>query len=373
MAKEVHVAILYGGKSAEHDVSVVSAKNIYAAIDKTKYDVTLVKIGSDGRWRLVSPAHAFPAHDSTPGSDAGDGNLLLSFAPDSPRFVDGLTHDNKEGGERARKQAANVDVIFPVLHGANGEDGTVQGLLTLIDVPFVGADVLGSAVGMDKDVMKRMLQAAGHPVPKFRVLQKTTRHTLDFDTVAAELGLPVFVKPANAGSSIGISRVSGKDGWEPALDLAFAYDTKAIIESDIRGRELECAVIGNEIKSASAVGEIRTSHEFYSYEAKYEDEKATELIIPADIPDDVRDQIKHLSCQVCETLCVEGMARVDLFLSSDGEILVNEINTIPGFTNQSMFPLLWKHEGVGFAELIDRLIDLAIERHERDRKLRVDR
>lgn len=372
MDKDLHVAILYGGKSAEHDVSVLSAKNIYSAIDKRKYDVTLVKIGTDGQWRLQPPSKAFPASGATrsPAAD-GDGSLVLSFAPDTPRFLREVPGAGKRG-EEARDTGA-VDVIFPVLHGVNGEDGTVQGLLTLIDVPFVGAGVQGSAIGMDKDIMKRLLQAAGHPVPRFRVVTGTSRHSIDFDTIAGELGLPIFVKPANAGSSIGITKVSSEDGWDVALDLAFQYDTKAIIETAVSGRELECAVVGNEVKRAAAVGEIKTTHEFYSYEAKYEDEQATELIIPADIPDDVRDDIKKLSCDVCETLDVEGMARVDLFLSDDGEILINEINTIPGFTNQSMFPLLWEHEGVGFAELIDWLIKLAVERHERDRTLRVDR
>lgn len=371
MAKEVHVAILYGGKSAEHDISVMSAKNIYASIDKSKYDVTLVEITLDGQWRLVPPSRAFLSAGSTSEpADVDDVNLLLSFESDKHRSVDGPPN---AGEPVHHRHLTGVDVIFPVLHGVNGEDGTVQGLLRLIDVPFVGAGVLGSAVGMDKDVMKRLLKAAGHPVPKFSVVPRVQRHSVDFDTLASELGLPLFVKPANAGSSIGISRVAGENVWESALDLAFQYDTKVIVEAGIKGRELECAVIGNEVKHASAVGEIRTAHEFYTYEAKYQDDLATELIIPADIPDHVREHIKDLSCKVCETLCVEGMARVDLFLSDDGEIFVNEINTIPGFTDQSMFPLLWKHEGVGFTDLIDRLIELALQRGERDGNLKVDR
>ena len=358
-------------------MSIISARNIYQAIDKTKYEVSLIRIDKRGYWHLdESPAHLLGA----PGP-AGqieretDNNVFLSPSEDAGQLLkiyrdaDDVELAHLPSG--ASKNA--IDVIFPILHGANGEDGTMQGLLKLVNLPYVGADVLGSAVGMDKDVMKRLLEAAGLPVPRFRVVRSTQRHDVTFDELAGELGFPFFIKPANAGSSVGISKVSSSDEYERGMDDAFRFDHKVLIEENIQGRELECAVIGNEHPRASVIGEIVTQHSFYSYEAKYLDEDATTLVIPADIPASISDHMRALSIEVYQTLCCEGMARVDMFLDENDTVLVNEINTIPGFTQYSMFPLLWEHTGLSFPDLIDTLITLALERHERDEKLKKTR
>ena len=358
-------------------MSIISARNIYQAIDKTKYDVSLIRIDKQGYWHLDdSPAYLL----GTPGpagqvAREADNNVFLSPSEGEGQLL--KIYRDADDVELAHLPSGShdnaLDVIFPILHGANGEDGTMQGLLKLVNLPYVGADVLGSAVGMDKDVMKRLLAAAGLPVPRFRVVRSTQRNDVTFDALADAFGVPFFIKPANAGSSVGISKVASPDDYKRGLDGAFRFDHKVLIEENIKGRELECAVIGNEHPRASVIGEIITEHSFYSYEAKYLDEDATTLAIPADIPASLSDHMRALSIAVYQTLCCEGMARVDMFLAENDTVLVNEINTIPGFTQYSMFPLLWKHTGLRFPDLIDTLITLALERHERDEKLKKTR
>jgi D-alanine-D-alanine ligase len=269
-----------------------------------------------------------------------------------------------------RRTLGKVDVIFPVLHGPFGEDGTVQGLLKLANVPFVGAGVLGSAVGMDKDVMKRLLRDAKIPIAKFLVFERSVASKINFAAVKRALGLPFFVKPANLGSSVGISKVSAKKQFGRALTEAFRYDNKILIEESIRGREIECSVLGNENPIASLPGEIVTRHDFYSYDAKYLDEKGAQLIVPAALAKNIVRQVQTLALRTFKTLGCEGMARVDFFLRNNREIFVNEINTIPGFTKISMFPKLWEASGIPYPRLIDRLIRLALERNRRERNLR---
>jgi D-alanine-D-alanine ligase len=269
-----------------------------------------------------------------------------------------------------RRALGKVDVAFPILHGPFGEDGTVQGLLKLADVPFVGAGVLGSAVGMDKDVMKRLLRDAEIPIAKFLAFEHAAQEEIHFANIKRVLGLPVFVKPANLGSSVGISKVTHRNQFTGAIREAFRYDNKILIEESIRGREIECSVLGNEHPIASLPGEIITRHDFYSYDAKYIDEKGAQLVIPAELPESITKKIQEFAIRSFKVLCCEGMARMDFFLRNQREIFVNEINTIPGFTKISMYPKLWEASGITYADLIDRLIRLALERFRREKNLK---
>ena len=322
MGKKITVGILFGGKSAEHEVSLQSAKNVTDAIDRSKYEPVQIKIDKDGSW-------------SRPFNDLA------------------------------------VDVVFPILHGPFGEDGTVQGLLKLAEIPFVGAGVLASAAAMDKDVMKRLLREAGLPIGKFRSLLSGDKIP-DYEELVSELGSPLFIKPANMGSSVGISKVCSKDEYQGALNEAFKYDCKIVIEEFIPGRELECSVLGSphSVIEASVVGEIKPSHDFYSYDAKYIDDKGAELIIPAGIPAETSLRLREIAIEAFKTLCCEGLARVDFFLKEDGGIIVNEINTMPGFTRISMYPKLWEASGLSYTRLIDRLIELALGRFEKEKSLK---
>ncbi|MGH8225762.1 MAG: D-alanine--D-alanine ligase [Gammaproteobacteria bacterium] len=359
MKNKVRVGILFGGKSAEHEISLLSAKNVIDSIDKSKYEPVLIGIDKNGRW-LVNEPSRFLLNTTNP-------KLIALNKTDSHKVA--LTPQSE--GRLVKLENGSigqtVDVVFPILHGPMGEDGTIQGLLKLANVAFVGAGVLGSAVGMDKDVMKRLLRDAGLPVAKFLV----SRHgnEVDFDRVSRELGLPVFVKPANLGSSVGISKVKDEAGFERAVKSAFRYDSKIIIEEAIQGRELECAVLGNWEPRASIVGEVIPAHEFYSYEAKYIDENGARLEIPARIPAATMRRVQELAVKTFSALDCEGMGRVDFFLQPDGKLLVNEINTIPGFTRISMYPKLWEASGIDYSELINRLIELAIERFKREQTL----
>ncbi len=358
--RKIRVGILFGGKSAEHEVSLQSAKNVADAIDRDKYGVSLIGIDKTGRWLLPDQSqYLLNATDPKLIALNRENERNVALVPQSGGELTNLS----EGEFRSA-----VDVIFPILHGPFGEDGTVQGLLKLAGVPFVGAGVLGSAVGMDKDVSKRLLRHAGLPIARFTVLRDGD--DIDFGRISADLGLPFFVKPANLGSSVGVHKVSDKSGFEDAIADAFGFDTKIIAEEFVDGRELECSVLGNRDPIASVVGEIVSNHDFYSYEAKYIDEQGAALEVPAKLPDETSDRLRALSIKAFEVLDCEGMARVDFFLKKDGTVLINEINTIPGFTKISMYPRLWDASGLSYKDLIDRLIGLAIERFEREQKLR---
>ncbi|TSC82298.1 MAG: D-alanine-D-alanine ligase [Parcubacteria group bacterium Gr01-1014_20] len=357
---KIRVGILFGGKSAEHEVSLQSAKNVVDAIDKEKYEVVLIGIDKFGKWLLPNKAQ-FLLNASDPKLIKLNKENVESVAL-VPQSGGELTNLSSEG------TVAGVDVVFPILHGPFGEDGTVQGLLKLAGVPFVGAGVLGSAVGMDKDVMKRLLRDAGLPIANFLVFKQGDN--LDFEEVSIKLGLPFFVKPANLGSSVGISKVRNREDFRKAIDEAFQYDIKIVIEEFVDGRELECAVLGNEKPMASGVGEIIPNHEFYSYEAKYVDENGARLEVPAKIPSEINERVHELAVKSFRVLECEGLGRVDFFLKKDGDLVVSEINTIPGFTKISMYPRLWEASGVSYTELISSLIELAIERFQREQKLR---
>lgn len=268
---------------------------------------------------------------------------------------------------------AKIDVVFPVLHGPFGEDGTVQGLLKLADVPFVGAGVLGSAVGMDKDVMKRLLRDAGVLVGAFVVIHAHEKKQVRFVDVKKKLGTPLFIKPANLGSSVGISKVRSEVEFKKALALAFSYDSKVLIEEYIEGREIECSVLGNENPIASLPGELMVHHEFYSYEAKYLDERGMTPQIPARLSEEMMKKVQDTAIAAYKALCCEGMGRIDMFVTKNNRVFVNEINTIPGFTNISMYPKMWEASGLSYSKLIDKLIELAIERHAKEKKLKTSR
>jgi len=363
--RKFRVGVLFGGKSAEHEVSLQSARNVIDAIDRERYEVVPIGIDRDGRWFVGDEAHLLV--------DADDPAHVHLERPEEDLAV---VPGNSEHALVAPGAAeASIDVAFPVLHGPYGEDGAVQGLLELAGIPFVGAGVLGSAVGMDKDVMKRLLRDAGVPIGEFVSFRRHERDAWSFDDVAAALGTPVYVKPANLGSSVGVHRVTERDAWDGALDDAFCYDNKVVVEANISGREVECSVLGNEHPEASVVGEILTGgdHDFYSYDAKYIDEKGAALQIPADLPHDVADLVRSLAIRTFQVLECEGLARVDSFVAEDGSVFVNEINTLPGFTNISMYTKLWEASGLTQTQLIDRLIQLAFARHERDAALKTTR
>lgn len=351
--RKIRVGILFGGKSVEHEVSIASAKNVYEALDKNKYEIDLIGISKEGLWHRFLPSHLV----SLPQRDID--HLLSSIGKiikrDSKHFYPSGPLDK-------------IDVIFPVLHGAQGEDGIIQGFLKLLNIPFVGAGVLGSAIGMDKDVMKRLLRDAGLPIAKFLVFQKNEK--VEFEKVVKQLGFPFFVKPANLGSSVGVSKVHKKNEFSKAIDDALQYDKKILIEEYIKGREIECSVLGNENPIASIAGEIIPQHEFYDYHAKYIDEKGALLKIPADIPKEVLEQIQSFAIRAFKILCCEGMARVDFFLTKKCKICINELNTIPGFTKISMYPKLWEASGISYAKLIDKLITLALERFDKEQKFK---
>ncbi len=362
MPQRTRVLILLGGKSAEHEVSLQSARNVIEAIDRERYEAVPVGIDKSGAWFLCGPGdYLEDADDPKRIRLKVREDNLLALVPGRPghplvRLSDGTS-------------IGWVDAVFPVLHGPLGEDGTVQGLFKMADVAFVGAGVLGSSVGMDKVVMKRLLLDAGVPVARYLTAAWHEKDALTFERVSKDLGLPVFVKPANLGSSVGVSKAGDRETFDRAVKEAFRFDVRILVEEFVAGREIECSVLGNEHPSASLPGEILPHHEFYSYEAKYIDEEGAGLVIPADLPAGAVERIQTLSIEAFRALWCEGMARVDGFLRENGEVVINEINTIPGFTRISMYPKLWDATGVSYPELIHRLIRLGMERHEREKAL----
>lgn len=349
------VGILCGGKSAEHEVSLQSAKNILDAIDTNKYEPIIIGITKQGSWRLY-PTTQFLKNADDP--------VRISLAPKGIPVVLALgdQNDHQLMNSDTAETLPPLDIIFPMLHGTYGEDGTVQGLLKLAGIPFVGAATLGSAVGMDKDVMKRLLRDAGIPIAAYKTLRTHQTNKPHFDDLCKALGSPLFVKPANMGSSVGVSRVSSEAELVQAIKRAFMYDQKIIIEEAIEGRELECGVLGNSKPSVSVLGEVMPQLSFYSYEAKYLDDNGAEVKIPADLPPHIVDDLQTLAIKTFKTLECSGLARVDFFLTAQDEIIVNEINTLPGFTEISMYPKLWNATGVSYKELISRLLELAVEK-----------
>ena len=377
MEKKIHVGLIYGGRSPEHEVSIKSARRAFDALASKRYRVTPIRIDRSGRWHIEEPASAAlqnpdAAPDAAPDTSANhsENHALFSPADDGAEVLTG--RQRREDGAAAELAPLDLDVAFPMLHGPNGEDGRVQGLLQTLGLPYVGADVLGSAVCMDKEVAKRLLRDAGFPVVPFRVL-RFGNEAPPFEEVTEALNAAtLFVKPANAGSSVGASKVEQEAEYEQAVDEAFDYDNKVLIEQAMEGREIECAVIGNEEPRATVPGEIVSTASFYTYEAKYDAEAdAAHMEVPADLPTGVAGRIRTLATDAYRVLGCEGMARVDFFVTPEHDLFINEINTIPGFTERSMFPVMWEHMEMPAGELLDTLIQLALDRHERDARIKV--
>ena len=358
--KKLKVGLIFGGRSGEHEVSFCSASSIIKAIDKDKYTVVPIGITKEGRW--ISPQGSELALQS--GRIEGKNTVILLNDPSGRALV------HIDNNQKLDKSSASerLDVIFSVLHGPYGEDGTVQGLLELADIPYVGAGVAASAISMDKDLMKIIFQQRDLPILKWMTIkrkewQKDKEKILSL--VQDDFEYPLFVKPTNLGSSVGITKVHKKEELEKAIDLASSYDRKILIEEGIEEvREIECGVLGNDEPRASVVGEVKPAGEFYDYDSKYID-KETQLIIPADLPDGVSRKVQEIALRAFKAVDAAGMARVDFFVSKkENKIYLSEINTIPGFTSVSMYPRLWKASGVSYPDLIDRLIQLALERHQ---------
>jgi D-alanine-D-alanine ligase len=380
----VRVGVLYGGRSGEHEVSLASAAAVFASLDRTRYEPIAIRIEKDGRWALadrpptamsaaavIEQARLDAARPSRPGREV---HMIARPSEETILAIDRGPNPASVEPAQAVVTGLNLDVIFPVLHGPYGEDGTIQGLLELANVPYVGAGVLASSLGMDKALMKVVFSASGLPICPYRaVLRHQWEHRRSgvLRELEQALGFPMFVKPANLGSSVGISKAKSPSSLADAMDLAGSFDRKIVIEAAVsEAREIECAVLGNDEPITSLPGEVIPSREFYDYEAKYIDD-GSQTIIPADLPPDIVKGVQRLSVAAFQAIDCAGMARVDFLLSrSSGTIYVNEVNTIPGFTTISMYSKMWAATGLSYSELLDRLIALAFERHAEKQQLR---
>jgi D-alanine-D-alanine ligase len=361
-AAKIRIGVLYGGRSGEHDVSLCSAASVFSALNRKKYEVMAIGIARNGLWYVQEKPEIIPDKDF---------GRKLALKKRGTWLVNHFEHNNKLHlyDIKNKNKEVIVDVVIPVLHGTFGEDGTLQGLLELAMVPYVGADVTGSAVGMDKDIAKRLLNQAGIPVvPSVTVSKQRWQDDSKFimKNALEKLGLPLFVKPVCAGSSVGVKKVKKKESLGKAMNFAFQFDTRVMIEKAIDCREIECAVLGNENPTASVLGEIIPNHEFYSYEAKYIDPNGAALKIPAKIGKPLADKIRKNALEGYMALGCSSMARVDFFLDKKtNKFYLNEINTIPGFTSISMYPKLWEATGLKYSDLLDKLIVLALDRHKK--------
>lgn len=359
---KIRVAIIFGGRSTEHQISLLSAQNVYKSLNQDLFEPILIGIDKKGKWHYnENSIQLLTSNDPEKISIEGVSNpIILSQNNDEKRIISLSTNET----------IAQIDVIFPVLHGTFGEDGSIQGLAKLANIPCVGCGILGSAVGMDKDIMKRILRDAGIKVADW-ICVKSNMDNVDYKAITNQLGNEVFIKPANLGSSVGVSFSNDEESFMKGLKTALQFDRKVIIEEKLIGREIECAVLGNDTPKASIPGEVIPSNDFYSYESKYLDENGATLKIPADLNDHQIESIKQLSIEVFSLLDCSGLARVDMFMTASDELIINEINTIPGFTNISMYPKLWEISGIAQSELITELINLAIERHQYQNNLRL--
>ncbi len=355
MVGKIRVAVLFGGRSAEHEVSLQSARNVIDAIDKEKYEAVLIGIDRNGAWFLND--------ESIPLLNSDNPELIALNKQQNPISLIPSDQTGVLLNLQSPVPISAVDIIFPVLHGPYGEDGSIQGLAKLANTPCIGSDILGSAIGMDKDVSKRLLRDAGIPVARHICLRRNDLKSDISERVQEAFDFPVYVKPSNMGSSVGVAKVSNGEALIPAINSAFQYDTKVVIEEAIIGREIECSVLGNDDPIASGAGEIETLDGFYSYEKKYIDENSAILKIPADLDEPTLQKVQATSIAAFKALESRGMARVDIFLTESNEVYINEINTIPGFTAISMYPKLWQASGLSYEELVDRLIQLALDEH----------
>lgn len=350
-----------GGPSTEHKISLLSGNSIYKAIDKIKYNVHVIGVDHQSRWWWYESDDFL--HDEQSAADVRLTDQGKEVKPERKNNEVVLT-------DAHGKTLASVDLFFPVLHGSYGEDGILQGVLESVSAAYSGVSLLAAAVGMDKDLAKRVWKQAGIPVARDIVVKKHERETVSFERAKDELGLPMFIKPANAGSSVGVSKVEDEAAFYKAIEEAFLYDTKILIEEAVIGKEVECAVLGNEYPKASVLGEIIPKASFYSYEAKYLDDEGASMAIPAQIDEISSVKIRNLAVGAFSAIGCEGLARVDFFLTSTGKVVLNEINTLPGFTSISMYPKLWEATGMPYTKLIDELIQLGLERFRRNASLK---
>lgn len=366
MNRKKRVLVIFGGKSSEHEISRISAASIIKNINSEKFDVFMMGITKEGKWLPYNgPIEKIPSGEWEQTALEDKTGYLLGDSVSTNHVMGNIVVRDEETA--LDKQTVEIDVVFPVLHGCNGEDGTIQGFLELAGVPYVGCGVLSSALGMDKVYSKIMFEKAGIPQADYLYF---TRKEIDRDAlgiaqkVEDKFCYPVFIKPSNAGSSVGVSKAGNRDELIKALDYAAKYDRKVMVEEFINGREVECAVLGNDEPVASTVGEIVPSNDFYDYNAKYIDNKS-KILIPADLPKDVVEKIREYAVRAFKALDCSGLSRVDFFVHRETmDVFINEINTMPGFTDISMYPILWKEAGISYGELVEKLIDLAVERFE---------
>ncbi|HKF36880.1 MAG TPA: D-alanine--D-alanine ligase [Ktedonobacteraceae bacterium] len=359
--KKIRVGLVFGGRSGEHEVSLASAESVMANLDRDKYEVVPIGITKEGSWLLGTKPRALLAAEQSASTGLEETTAVtLTGDPSLRRLI------SVENGEELGSRGA-LDVIFPVLHGTYGEDGSLQGLLEMANVPYIGCGVLGSALGMDKEKMKIVFRAVGLPAVDYLVYRRNEWERspgVIMDAVEQRLGYPCFVKPVNLGSSVGVNKAHNRAELEHALNVAAEYDRKIIIERGIDCREVECGVLGNDEPIASVVGEVISNNEFYDYRAKYIDGKS-QVVIPAGIPQATAEEIRRQAVQAFLALDLNGLARADFFIEKrTGQVYINEVNTMPGFTSISMYPKLWEASGLPYAQLLDRLVELALERHE---------
>jgi D-alanine-D-alanine ligase len=360
MNKKIRVGLLFGGRSAEHEVSISSAKNIAAAIDSSKFELVTIGISKKGSWYLTSSLNKISSLTEETMNENEFFPISFSFNQGQGQLFNSTTNE-----------PIKIDIIFPIIHGTYGEDGCVQGFLKMLNIPFTGCSVLSSAAGMDKDIMKQIFTHSAIPNATYQLLRPWNK--ISFKNLTDKLGLPFFIKPANAGSSVGVHKIKTEEEFTAKLNDSFSYDTKVIAEKYIRGREIEISVIGfSSSPEVSEPGEIKPNHEFYSYDAKYIDQNGAAIFIPAQLATSVVTQVKNLAKKAYTTLNCTGFARIDFFVTDNGDVFINEINTLPGFTNISMYPKMWEASGITYTNLISKLINLGLEQFKVDHSLKTN-
>jgi len=361
MNGRIKIGIVYGGRSPEHKISLLSSYNVVQNIDRSKYEPVLIAIDKEGQWHYNEGEMKL--------ENAGDAANVALPTFDNTIYLSQNAGDHSIVDSATGKIITKIDVLYPVLHGAFGEDGSIQGLAKVAGLPCVGCGILGSSAGMDKDVTKRLLRDAGIGIADFVTLRKGYNDHLSYNEISEKLGKELFIKPANLGSSVGVSFVDNEEDYKKAVNEGFLYDPKVIVEEKITGREIECAVLGNENPQTSVIGEILPKTEWYTFENKYIDDDGAGLAIPANIGKEATEKALAIARESYINLECCGLTRVDMFLKEDGEIIVNEVNTLPGFTKISMFPKLWSHSGIEYQNLITKLITLAIDKYSSESKL----
>lgn len=351
---KLNIAIMFGGKSAEHEISLQSASNIINAVDRSLFTPILLGIDKNGDWFYNPNYNNTNVNLTKVDYFLGAKKVFILKQAQGVEIIDKGTIE----------VLAKFEIVFPIIHGAYGEDGTLQGFLKMMDIPFVGPNILSSSIAMDKDIAKRLFRDAGIPIANFYTIYSHSPEQYSFEEIITHFGIPFFIKPANAGSSIGVSKVRDKKDFEKAIIEVFKYDKKALIEEAVLGKEIECAVLGNDDNiQASVIGEIIPTLEFYSYDAKYINPNGANFKIPADVNENTSNKIRELSIKAFKAIQGEGMARIDFFLREDNSFVLNEINTLPGFTQISMYPKLWEYMGVQCKDLITILIDLSVQKN----------